>query len=83
MYYFRFTVQDKPSVLSRISGILGDHQISIASVIQKERSDGGNVPLVMMTHEAVERNVKSALEEINRLQAVSEKTTMIRVEEGK
>ena len=83
MYYFRFTVQDKPSVLSRISGILGDHQISIASVIQKGRSDGGNVPLVMMTHEAVERNVKSALEEINRLDAVSEKTTMIRVEEGK
>lgn len=83
MYYFRFTVLDMPGVLSRISGILGEHKISIASVIQKGRKEGGNVPLVMMTHEAVERNVKSALQEINRLPVVSEKTVMIRVEEGK
>lgn len=82
MYYFRFTVLDMPGVLSRISGILGDHKISIASVIQKGRKEGGNVPLVMMTHEAVERNVKSALQEIDRLPVVSEKTVMIRVEEG-
>lgn len=83
MYYFRFTVLDMPGVLSRISGILGEHKISISSVIQKGRKEGGNVPLVMMTHEAVERNVKSALQEIDRLPVVSEKTVMIRVEEGK
>jgi len=83
MYYFRFTVLDMPGVLSRISGILGEHKISIASVIQKGRQEGGNVPLVMMTHEAVERNVKNALREIDRLPVVSEKTVMIRVEEGK
>ena len=83
MYYFRFTVLDRPGVLSTISGILGKHKISIASVIQKERKEGGDVPLVMMTHEAVERNVKDALQEIDRLPVVSEKTTMIRVEEGK
>lgn len=83
MYYFRFTVLDMPGVLSRISGILGEHKISIASVIQKGRREGGNVPLVMMTHEAVERNVKNALREIDRLPVVSEKTVMIRVEEGK
>ncbi len=83
MYYFRFTVLDMPRVLSRISGILGEHEISIASVIQKGRKEGGNVPLVMMTHEAVEKNVRSALQEIDRLPVVSEKTTMIRVEEGR
>lgn len=83
MYYFRFTVQDMPRVLSRISGILGEHKISIASVIQKGRKEGGNVPLVMMTHEAVERDVRSALQEIDRLPVVSEKTMMIRVEEGR
>lgn len=81
-YYFRFTVLDMPGVLSRISGILGEHKISIASVIQKGRREGGNVPLVMMTHEAVERDVKNALMEIDRLPVVSEKTVMIRVEEG-
>jgi len=80
MYYFRFTVLDRPGVLSRISGILGEHEISIASVIQKERKEGGDVPLVMMTHEAVERNVRKALQEIDRLPVVTGKTVMIRVE---
>ncbi len=82
MYYFRFTVVDKPGVLSTISGILGEHNISIESVIQKGRKEGCNVPLVMMTHEACERDVKNALEKIDGLPSVSEKTVMIRVEEG-
>lgn len=43
-YYFRFSVQDKPGVLSKISGILGQNQISIESVIQKGRKEGGSVP---------------------------------------
>ena len=40
-YYFRFAAIDKPGVLSKISGVLGDHQISIASVIQKGREVKG------------------------------------------
>ncbi|MBI5197617.1 MAG: homoserine dehydrogenase [Nitrospirae bacterium] len=79
-YYFRFMALDKPGVLSRISGILGEHDISIATVIQKERKEGGTVPLVMMTHEALERNVRQALEEIDMLPIVSEKTVLLRVE---
>jgi homoserine dehydrogenase len=82
MYYFRFTVIDTPGVLSKIAGILGDHKISISSVIQKGRKEGGDVSLVMLTHEAVERNVKSALQEIGRLPFISDKTVVIRVEEG-
>ncbi|MBI5191883.1 MAG: homoserine dehydrogenase [Nitrospirae bacterium] len=82
MYYFRFTVIDMPGVLSKIAGILGDHKISIASVIQKGRKEGGEVPLVMLTHEAVERNVKDALKEISGLHFIANKTVMIRVEEG-
>ncbi len=82
MYYFRFTVVDKPGVLSAISGILGEHNISIESVIQKGRKEGCNVPLVMMTHMACERDVKNALDKIDRLPYVPEKTVMIRVEEG-
>ncbi len=83
MYYFRFTVIDMPGVLSKIAGILGDHKISVASVIQKGRKEGGEVSLVMLTHEAVERNVKSALQEIDSLSFIAAKTVMIRVEEGK
>lgn len=80
-YYFRFMVLDRPGVLSRISGILGAHEISIASVIQKGREEGGVVPLVMLTHEAREQAVRRALEEIDRLPVVSGKTVLLRVEE--
>ncbi len=80
MYYFRFSAIDKPGVLSKISGILGKHNISIASVIQKERMEGRAVPLVVLTHLAKEKGVISAIKEINRLKIVSGKTVFIRVE---
>ena len=80
MYYFRFSALDKPGVLSKISGILGNYNISIASVIQKERKIGGSVPLVVLTHRAREKDVLSALKEIDNLAVVSDKTLFIRVE---
>jgi homoserine dehydrogenase len=81
-YYFRFSVFDKPGVLSIISGILGNHQISIESVLQKARKKNEPVPLVMLTHEASERNVVTALEEINNLSVVADKAVFIRVEDS-
>ncbi|NWF75938.1 MAG: homoserine dehydrogenase [Nitrospirae bacterium] len=81
MYYFRFTALDKPGVLSKISGILGNNNISIASVIQKGRRVGKAVPLVVLTHEAKEKNVRKALKEIDRLPVVMGKTVLIRVED--
>jgi homoserine dehydrogenase len=80
MYYFRFSAIDKPGVLSKISGILGKHNISIASVIQKDRMEGKAVPLVVLTHLAKEKGVVSAMKEINRLPIVAGKTVFIRVE---
>lgn len=80
MYYFRFSALDKPGVLSKISGILGKYNISIASVIQKERRVGKVVPLVVLTHKAQEHNVVRAIKEINRLKVVGGKTVFIRVE---
>jgi homoserine dehydrogenase len=81
-YYFRFSAVDKPGVLSKISGILGDHQISIASVIQKGRDLKGSVPIVMLTHEALERDVVKALSLMDKLDVLTNRTMMIRVEEG-
>ena len=81
-YYFRFSAVDKPGVLSKISGILGDHQISIASVIQKGREEKGSVPVVMLTHEAQESNVIKALSLMENLDVLTDETMMIRVEEG-
>ena len=80
MYYFRFTVLDQPGVLSKISGILGMHNISIASVIQKGRRAGGSVPLVILTHTAKERDMANAMKEIDKLPALSDKTLVVRVE---
>ncbi len=79
-YYFRFSALDKPGVLSKISGILGSHNISIASVIQKGRRIGEEVPLVVLTHEAREKDVTKALGEIDALPVVMGRTVFIRVE---
>jgi homoserine dehydrogenase len=82
-YYLRFSVVDKPGVLSRVSGALGKNNISISSVIQKGRAAAQAVPLVMMSHEAVERDVNKALAEINKMDCIAGPTMVIRVEEGK
>jgi homoserine dehydrogenase len=79
-YYFRFSALDKPGVLSKISGILGNHNISITSVIQKGRMVGEAVPLVVLTHEAKEKDMRLAIEEIDKLPVVMSKTVIIRVE---
>ena len=80
-YYFRLFVLDRPKVLSKISGILGDHLISIKSVHQKGRKIDGSVPIVMLTHTAKESNVKKAVSVIDQLDVVSDKTVLIRIED--
>ena len=84
-YYFRFSALDRPGVLSKISGILGSRNISIASVIQKGRiPDGaGAVPVVMTTHKAREKDVQMALNEIDQLDVVGGKTILIRIEDDR
>lgn len=81
VYYFRFSALDRPGVLSKIAGILGDHEISVASVIQKGRKVKGAVPVVMLTHEAVERNVFQAISLIDKLDILTDGTVIIRVEQ--
>lgn len=82
-YYFRFSVLDRPGVLSRIAGILGENDISIATVIQKGRKQAGSVPIVMTTHKAREKDVQKALAEIDHLDIVMGKTVLIRIEDDK
>jgi len=78
-YYFRITTQDRPGVLSAISGILGKHGISIESVVQKKRRELAAVPIVMLTYEAREADVNKALAEIDALETTSDKTVKIRI----
>jgi homoserine dehydrogenase len=82
-YYLRFSAVDRPGVLSKISGILGINNISIASVIQKERKLDGAVPIVMTTHKSREKDMRIALSEIDRLDTVLGKTVLIRIEDSR
>ena len=80
-YYFRFSVLDRPGVLSKISGILGDNDISIRTVLQKGRKAEGSVPIVMLTHPARGSQVKKALELISQSDEVLDETIIIRIED--
>ncbi len=80
-YYIRFSAVDKPGVLAKISGILGRSKISIASVIQKDRKQSGAVPIIMMTHEAEEKDIYSAIRGIDKLDIIKSKSIIIRVED--
>ncbi len=77
--YFRISAQDKPGVLSTISGVLARYGISIESVIQKGRKASGPVAIVMRTHSAQESAVGAALREIDALEVVAAPTVKIRI----
>jgi len=81
-YFMRITVVDQPGVLAQIATLLGEAQISIASVIQKETHvDAGTAELVIMTHEAREASVHQALAAVQKLDVVQEIGSFLRVEE--
>jgi homoserine dehydrogenase len=80
-YYVRFSAQDQPGVLSKISGILGNYGISIKTVHQKGRKMNGSVPIVMLTHLSKEADVRKALAEITALDIVGDAPVLIRIED--
>jgi len=80
-YYIRFMALDKPGVLAKISGILARLNISIASVSQKEHRKAKAVPIVMVVHEAKEKNLREALRIIDKMDIIQEKSVAIRIED--
>jgi homoserine dehydrogenase len=80
-YYFRLFAMDRPGVLSAISGVLGENNISIESVHQKGRKTNGAVPVVMLTHTAKESSMKKAVSEIRSLEVVSGDPLLVRIED--
>ncbi|GLI38878.1 homoserine dehydrogenase [Geobacter hydrogenophilus] len=81
-YYIRFSAVDRPGVLARISGILGKYNISIESMVQSGRMAGEEVPIVIMTHEARESDVRTALDEIDTFDIITQKSQVIRIEDN-
>lgn len=80
-YYIRFMAQDLPGVLAKISKILASFKISIASVTQKERRKGKIVPIVMLTHEAQEKDLREAIARIDKLDVIKPPTQVIHIED--
>jgi len=78
-YYLRLTVIDKPGILHAISGILSKFDISLESVNQRRKNEGKEVPIFLVTHVALEKNIRNAVEEIDKLDLVKENTLFIRV----
>jgi len=79
-YYLRYNVIDKPGVLAKVAKILGDNNISIAAVQQKEINKEV-VPVIVITHEALEENMIKAIKEIDQLEVAKEPTVIIRIED--
>jgi homoserine dehydrogenase len=84
-YYLRFTIADRPGVLAKLAKILGERAISIASLIQHDPGDDAPdqspVPLVIMTHLAVQADLHAALSEIDRLDVVHAASVCLGVED--
>jgi homoserine dehydrogenase len=80
-FYLRFHVDDRPGVMSDITGVLGSNGISIASVIQHEPTTPGLaiVPLVIVTHASTEGATRRAVEEIDKLACVQPKSVRMRI----
>ena len=80
-YYLRIHTEDKPGVMAEISRIMGEQNISIEAIVQKEpETQGGIIPVIMLTQEVVEKNMNAAIEQIEALESVQDSVMRIRVE---
>ncbi len=80
-YYMRLQVKDKPGVIAAVAKILGEKGISISSIIQREGQSENNVSLLILTHLAIEKQVKEAITGIEKLKAVCDKVKLLRIED--
>jgi len=82
-FYIRATVLDESGVLGEITAILGRHNVSIRSVIQKGDEEEGQVTIVLVTHKTNEAQINSAIKEITDLKSVHKIDNIIRIEDFK
>ncbi len=75
--FIRLSVNDEPGVLANISGTFGENNVSIESVIQEGRGD--KAELVLVTHEAPEKDIKNSIDQISALDSVTTVTSTLRV----
>jgi homoserine dehydrogenase len=81
-YYIRLMVVDRPGVIADVTAALRDHGISLESMLQRGRSPGEAVPVVLVTHETKESAMREAVARIAALDTVMEEPTLIRIDAG-
>jgi homoserine dehydrogenase len=79
--YLRLSLKDQPDVIAKVAHVLGKNDISIASIMQKEQNAGEQVPVVFLTHKALEKNFAAAMEEIEKLDVVDGKPVRMDIED--
>ncbi len=80
-YYLRIQVLDVPGVLAKATRILGENDISISSLVQREGQSRNNVSLLVITHQTLEKHIKAAISQINALPEVRDTVKLIRIED--
>jgi len=81
-YYLRLMVVDRPGVIADVAGALRDSGVSLESMLQHGRAPGEAVPIVLVTHETKESQMRIAIDRIERLESVLERPSVIRIEHG-
>jgi homoserine dehydrogenase len=81
-YYLRLMVLDRPGVIADVAGALRDSGVSLESMLQHGRAPGEAVPIVLVTHETRESQMRVAVDKIERLDSVLERPSVIRIEHG-
>jgi homoserine dehydrogenase len=80
-YYLRLSAVDLPGVLANITAILGDSNISIEAIIQKQGPDGSSqIPVIFLTQRVLEKDMNEAIRHIEALDTVSGQVARIRLE---
>jgi homoserine dehydrogenase len=80
-YYLRLQAADQPGVMAAIAGALSEHEISIASIVQKEvDEEKGQAEVVIVTHLSREAAMQRALSELRTLPGINEVSGFVRIE---
>jgi homoserine dehydrogenase len=81
-FYLRFTAADKPGVLNKITQLLSNAELSVEAIQQKEPISGSaEATIVMVTHKAVESELRKVVSSLEKLDVITSKVVYIRVED--
>ena len=78
-FYLRAPVQDKAGVMAKLGAVLSNHNVSIEALIQKDARRSGDAQVVIVTNEVVEADIRAAIEELEQLDTVTDRISMIRL----